>query len=178
MLSVDAAVMWLKDQIKSSGAPNDYVCWNMEHVLVQRPNGKYACVYPYTVINLNWKIIPNEYVLTYMETRNGNFNIFNHFSRGSIVDMSLNEDYPAIKINFSTGESGKLSIQIPSIMMDVENKNCSLQNKYPNYDDYLILVNGKEISFDERLTTEIFRYLEIPYDNDSTEIEIIGSCYT
>jgi hypothetical protein len=176
-ITVDAVVMSLKHQIMDSSDPDDYVCWNMDQLLVERPNGEYACVFPYTAIKLDWIITPNEYLLKPLDTKNGDFIILTHTSRGFVTDVSLNSAYPGIDINLSTGESGKLSITIFTKMME-DTENCLPQLTYPNYDDFFVLSNGVEVDYTERITTETLRYLEIPYDADSTNIEIIGECFT
>ena len=173
--SSDAILSSLKHQILGSSDPDDYVCWNLEQLLVERPNGEYACVYPYTAVKLNWNIASSDYLLNSMETKNGNFTVLTHFSRGSITNITLADNYPGININFSTGESGKLSITLPTEMM-VDVENCLPQRTYPNYDTFFVLVNGVEVAYDERITTETLRYLEILYNVDSTNIEIIGEC--
>ena len=174
VITSDAFPSSLKDQLIDPGDPDNYFCWNMDQLLVERPNGKYACVFPYTAIKLDWIIMPNEY-LKRLETKNGEFVILTHASRGSITDVSLNSAYPGIDINLSTVESGKLSIVIfPKMMEDTEN--CLPQLTYPNYDDFFVLSNGVEVAYTERITTETLRYLEIPYDANSTNIEIIGDC--
>lgn len=170
-----AVVMSLKDQIKSSDNPDHYVCWNMDYVLTQRPNEEYVCVFPYTAMKLDWEIFP-KYALTPMETKNGNFTIFNHFSRGSLTNMTISENNYSLFINFSTGESGKLSIKIPVNLIGSTSEDCFPKSSYPNYYPFIIFGTGEEVNFEQRLTTETFRYLEIPYAKDSTKIEIVGSC--
>jgi len=177
VMNTDGTMIWLKDQIKSSNDSDDYVCWNHEQLLVERPNGKYACVYPYTAVKLNWEIL-SKYTFTPIETRNGNFTIFNHFSQGSLTNMTVSEDNYSLLITFSTDESGKLSIKIPVTLIGSTNENCFPKSSYPNYYPFIIFSTEEEISFTERISTETARYLEISYDKDSTDLEIIGSCLT
>ncbi len=130
--SSDAILSSLKYQILSSSDPDDYVCWNLEQLLVERPGGEHAYVYPYTAVKLNWNVASSDYLFNSMETKNGNFTVLTHFSRGSITNITLADNYPGININFSTGESGKLSITVPTEMM-VDVENCLPQSTYPNY---------------------------------------------
>lgn len=174
MPSSDAVVSSLKHQIQEHSDPETYICWNLEQVLIERQNGKYACVYPYTAIKLNSEFLKG-YNLAHMDTRNGNFTIFTHLSRGALTDMIFADTHPGIIIKMSTGEAGKLSINIP-VEMTRDTKNCLPQPVYPNYDVFITLVNGVEVSYDERITTETNRFIELHYDKDATEIEIIDVC--
>lgn len=164
----------LKQQIRERSDPETYVCWNLKQVLVERQNGKYACVYPYTAVKLNWEFL-NDYNLSQMDTRNGNFAVFTHLSKGALTDVVLADSYPGIVIKMSTGEAGKLSINIPVEMMK-DDENCLPQPVYPDYDVFFTLVNGVEVHYDERITTDSSRFIELQYGSDAIEIEIIDVC--
>ena len=50
----------LKQQIEDGKTFNQILCSNVNHVLVERINGKLACVYPETAEKLNWIIQDEE----------------------------------------------------------------------------------------------------------------------
>lgn len=50
----------LKQQIDNDIAINEILCRNNSHVLVERINGKLACVYPTTAEKLNWELVYDE----------------------------------------------------------------------------------------------------------------------
>jgi len=52
----------LKQQINENLPKNEIICENDSHVLVERTNGKLACVYETTAKKLDWKLVYDEYV--------------------------------------------------------------------------------------------------------------------
>ncbi len=148
-------------------------CWYQASVLVERPNGEYACVYPHTAVKTNWEVVINSSNSNFMETKVGNHNIFAHFSRGIVShSMALSDDNSLI-VDLSAKSDGTMSVAIPHALMSTQTDNCL--KPIPD-DPYYVLVDDVEVFFDQRISNDTIRYLEIPYASSVNQIEIIGSC--
>jgi len=173
-------------------------CPNKEHVLIQRSNEKLACVNPYTMAKLEWDPV-NKSLWSIIVRFEQPFGIFTHLSKTQNVEsVKYDKETNSIMINVISDKPEKLSINVNRAILESGTENC---REMPPWSDYFVLINGKEIAYDKRLTTDDYRYLEIqvdlpvpsekdsmrgaadihayydiPFDEDSVIIEIIGTC--
>lgn len=177
---------------------DDIKCPNKEHVLIQRPNEKLACVTPYALAKLEW--VPVDKSLWSVIVRfEQPFGIFAYLSKTQNVEsVRYDKEMNSIMIHVISDKSEKLSVNVNRAILESGTENCQ---EMPPWSDYLVLLNGKEVAYEKRLTTDHYRYLEIQidlpvesgeyrlrgasdihdyydvqFDEDSMIVEIIGTC--
>lgn len=190
----------LKQQLAENVSLLEILCPDENHVLSKRSNDKLACVTPYAVAKLQLNPVDNSFwsIVVKNEQRYG---IFTHLSKTENVEsVKYNQDMNSIIIHVISDKSEKLSVNVNREILESGNETCP---QMPPWDDYFVLINGEEVAYEKRLTTDHYRYLEleiypyqkiasqilpyindihklhsIPFDEDSMIIEIIGTCLT
>jgi len=192
----------LKQQIENDVKSSEIGCQNESHILAKRDSGELACVHPYSMVKLDWEPARYSYYIESLMKGDTQHNIFAYYSQYKNVEsIEYNPDSNSIIIHLYSDKPEKLSIKLKRDLLDVGGEHC-LPYNYPGFDDYFVLINGREVIFDERIITEKYRYLEIPldaedgmleaeeirldkwahdnseipYHKDSKIIEIIGTC--
>lgn len=103
-----------------------------------------------------------------VEHKGNKFNIDATLTNGEIIDAIVDEDFTSIVLTISTNEkNGELTIKLPRELIDAQFDNMD--------DDFIVLVNGEDLGYDEISTDENSRTLEIPVPAGTEEIEIIGT---
>lgn len=185
----------LKHQLEND--LDDIKCPNKEHVLIQRSNEKLACVNPYTMAKLEWDPVDISLWSKIIRFEQP-FAIFTHLSETqNAKSVTFDEEANSIGIHVISDKSEKLSVNVNRAILETPTKDCEI----PEWSPYFVLVNGEEVAYENKLTTDHYRYLEIqfepqvesdqyhlrgandihrmydiPYDENSIIIEIIGTC--
>lgn len=177
---------------------DDIKCSNKEHVLTQRSNEKLACVTPYAVAKLEWDPVDKSLwsIIVRFEQP---FGIFTHLSKTQNVEsVRYDKEMNSIMIHVISNKPEKLSVNVNRAILESGTETC---REMPPWSDYFVLINGEEVAYEKKLTTDHYRYLEIivdlpvesgeynlrgasdihayydiPFDEDSVIIEIIGAC--
>jgi len=93
----------------------------------------------------------------------------------TIQNMTIKEKNHLI-IDIDSQEKGELLISLPRYLIDSRLGYCNhIENGTPD-DFFFILVEGQGVDYFERWSHQNNRFLVIEFDNNSTQIEIIGSC--
>ena len=195
--SVYAEESSLKQQLAENVPLTEISCTKSEHVLIQRSNEKLACVNPHTMAKLEWDPVDISLWSKIIRFEQP-FAIFTHFSETqNAQSVTFDEEANSIRIHVISDKSEKLSVNVNRAILETTTKDCEI----PEWSNYFVLVNGEEVAYENKLTTKHYRYLEIqveplvesdqdhlrvandihrmyniPYDEDSIIIEIIGTC--
>lgn len=180
----------LKQQIENKMSVDEIECKNEKHILVERVNEQLACVYPFTAEQLGWKIINADSTMTplvFEVVKDNKIFDVKYTIKGSIVqDMIYDTGESSILITMDAVDKGILTITIPRILIDAKLDYCPPQKGNSPDDMFFVLVNEgvydfgigyKEIFYKEILTTSESRTLEIAFLQNTTNIQIIGSCF-
>ena len=179
MFYVDAVLSSLKSQIRDGSDPDHYVCWNFEHLLIERPNGKFACVGPYTMTKLGWEPYKHEYYNIDVHKGNTVYSVFAHNtseSSGMVSGIRYDAKAESLMVDMPRTNPGELFIKIPRELLDANLVRCGEVNEDPSEWYFLVLVDGEEVEYDEIFTTDDHRTLVIPYEKDLRQIEIAAPC--
>lgn len=179
IFSADATVMPLKYQINDKSDPDNYVCWNSAQLLVERPNGKFACVSPYTMMKIGWQ--PYDYNSYNFDVHKGNstYPVFAHNTSdgvGIVSGIRYDANTDSILVDLPRTNPGKLFIEIPRALLDAKLVRCGEITEDPPKWDFFVLGDGEELEFEEIFTTDTHRTLEIPFKKDLKQIEITAPC--
>jgi len=187
----------LKQQLAENLSLTEISCPNSEHVLIQRSNEKLACVNPYTMAKLEWNPVDISLWSKIIRFEQP-FAIFTHLSKtGNVQSVKYYEEMNSITIHVISDKPEKLSVNVNRAILETPTENCEI----PEWSNYFVLINGEEVAYENKLTTDHYRYLEInvdlpspsgeytmrgaserhayydiPFDEDSMVIEIIGTC--
>ncbi len=155
----------------------EFGCWYQASVLVERPNGEYACVYPHTAVKTGWNVVINSTNSEFIKTKVDGHDMFAHFSSRIIGNtMTYNENHNSLTVDLFTNYKGKLSLAVPDIMLNAQHQYCL---KSMSVDDaYTVLVDDGEAHFEQHVFQDAVHYLEIPYPDNSGRIEIVRNCLT
>ena len=93
-----------------------------------------------------------------------------------IVDVSVDDEYPLFLVTMNSTSAGNLIIELPRSVVDSKNDSCPPRLEFPNDHPFIILANNIEIVHEEIFTTPERRILMIPFDENTSEIEIVGHC--
>ncbi|MGI0055967.1 MAG: hypothetical protein ACREAK_01190 [Nitrosarchaeum sp.] len=151
-------------QFKDGIDPRMIHC-NDKLVLIQKYDGTPACVKEQSVIPLmirEWaKISEFEISHGFLDHRIVN---------ATVVSMHFTVDYcsPSIIVQINSESKGTLTISVPRIFVN--------PTEGQEDDDFVVIVDGKEVDFEELSKDSKQRTLEIPFSNDSKNIEIIKTC--
>ena len=167
-------------QFKSGISYDEIQCKNDMHVLTERPNDKIACVYELTAEKLGWKIINSfihdKYVFEVAKD-NVLFGVDYSIKGGMVKDITSDVDANSLLIKIDSSAVGNLTIGIPRDLVDAKQDYCPPRKVNSPDDLFFVLLDGKEIPYDEISTTNETRTLKIHFLEDTSIIEIIGTCF-
>lgn len=101
-----------------------------------------------------------------VKIENTDIDIAYEITNGEITKLTPIEDANSLIAMIKTTDAGELSITLPRTAIDAKIGD--------NDDDFFVLVDGNEVSFEENTTTTN-RILKIPFPEGAEEIEIIGT---
>ena len=188
----------LKQQLAENTPLSKISCPNENHVLSKRSNDKLVCVTPYTMIKMEWDSVDNSFWSIIIKNER-QYGIFAHLSKTQKTEsVKYSIEQNSVIVHMISDKPEKLSISVNRELLETPTPTCQTP---PFVDDFIVLINGVEISFDEKLITDHYRYLEIsvpkhqenpgytlrsvqdihkfhdiPFDADSKIVEILGSC--
>ena len=94
---------------------------------------------------------------------------------GTVKNMVHDKNSNSLMISIDSTEKGSIILNLPRELVDAKLDYCPPRFENAHDDDFFVLVNTNEVDFDELKTTEM-RTLKIPFQEDSVNIEIIGTC--
>lgn len=92
-------------------------------------------------------------------------------TNGSVRGIEVDPDFTSIIISISATGDGELTITLPRKLIDARFDGCGGDD-----DEFIVLVDGEEETYDESDTTSTDRELMIPIPGGAEEVEIIGTC--
>lgn len=95
---------------------------------------------------------------------------------GMVKDMVYGNDVLNLLVKLDTTDKGILTVSLPRDLIDAKMDYCPPLKDNPPDDLFFVLVNGEEVAYDEILTTPVTRTLQIPFPENTDEIEIIATC--
>ena len=144
-----------------AGIPIERIqCKENLFLVIKASNGNPACVNEKSVVSLtvrNWAQIED------FEVTSGFLD--HQIENGQVLSMNFTKHdcSPSITIKINAEDDGHLLIHIPRIILDSK-------------DGFYVLVNGKEIDFEEPIGDMTQRILDIPFSNSSKSIDIVKGC--
>ncbi len=93
-----------------------------------------------------------------------------------IINGTVDEEYELLLITMNPSSVGELVIELPRDVIDAKHDYCPPKLEFPEDDTFFVLENGAEINFEEIFTTVEKRILRIPFNENTSKIEIIGPC--
>ncbi len=170
----------LKTQISADYSLPYITCPNQEHILVERPDGKLACISQYMAEKTGWYIHYENTVDTKAQAAiwaNGMVS-FAHFEiTGATFDQITYEDQTLFATVIPYGESGLLSLDLPFGVPSGSLKYCNLNYENSSNTPFVVIVNGVEYEYHEEKNSRGQSALNIPLDDNSETIEIMRTCY-
>jgi hypothetical protein len=165
-----------------SGVPVDEIQCKENLVLIQKYDVSTACVTESTKL----KLIERGWATTYPDTYDTKtvfeivkdekiFDVEYKIKGGSVEDMVYDKDGNTLLTTIDSSGEGKFTVVIPRDLLDVKMDYCPPLKANPPDGRFFVLLDGKEISYDEILTTSEKRTLQIPFTDDAI-LEIIGAC--
>ena len=169
----------LKEQINRDVSLSDIICSNRSHTLVERPNGKLACLTPHT-LERTWKQIDYAYIDDYkafrtVQKENRSYDIPFEI-KGAVLEGFSFEDNSLVITTRSYAEKGTLSFQIQYDLLDASSENCDL-DVGPLKTSYFAVINDirKKLDKDQKFHGTPVN-LMIPLDEHSKTMKIIHAC--
>ena len=97
------------------------------------------------------------------------FDVYTSLSNGMVLGIEVDHDFTSVIVllETSTIDEGELIITLPRTMIDSKINGDD--------DDFIILLDGEEIDYQENKTTETDRELSVHIFAASEEVEIIGT---
>ena len=92
-------------------------------------------------------------------------------TNGSVRGIEVDPDFTSIIISISATDDGELTITLPRNLIDARFEGCGGDD-----DEFIVLIDGEEETYDETDTTSSDRELVIPIPGGAEEVEIIGTC--
>ena len=168
----------LKEQIKEHNLVYDIKCTKIQHWLVERPNGKLACVTDSTAEKLGWYMhnysmadSKENVVVTSGTARLVPFEIFG----ATLEDLSYQNNTLIATIT-PNAEYIVLSFMIEDRMISLNPEQCYTINNNTPTRSYVISVNGEETKIGTSTNYSSERVVNIHATQNAKTIEVIGFC--
>ena len=105
------------------------------------------------------------------------FDIFYSIEGASIDDIVMGDIENVMQIKINPVTKGSLEIMIPRELHDSKFDYCPPKKENPPDEPFFVLLDGIEIAYDEIKTTAESRTLKIPFDSDSSDIQVVSACF-
>ena len=168
----------LKEQIKQYNLVYDIKCMKIEHWLMERPNGKLACVTNSTAEKLGWwdphysRADSKENVIV---TSGIVHTIPYEIMGATLEDLSYQDNIFTAMIK-THAQYNVLSLVVKDSMLTLNPQQCStIQNNTPSQ-SYVISVNGEEIKVSISFNFSGEKTVDIHTTENTETIQVIGVC--
>ncbi|MDE0267010.1 MAG: hypothetical protein OXK17_08360 [Thaumarchaeota archaeon] len=167
----------LKEQLVSYTHTQQLECPNPDHVLVTRPNGKWACVYPDTAAYLKWDIVtflkPGTQLITTLVLRGEQYhNVSYQITNADIESIRWVEEGPGLFVNITAAGSGAIVLGASINSGGIFEHYCDPAQSFSA--NFLILMNGEETDFQSYESGADLVNVEIEFEAGVKTIEIIN----
>lgn len=103
-----------------------------------------------------------------IEHKGNEFDVDAALTNGDVVNAKVDEDFTSIVLIINTDNNdGELTITLPRELIDAQFDDVD--------DDFIVLVNGEDLGYEEIGTDINSRTLKIPIPTGTEEVEIIGT---
>ena len=171
----------LKEQIQLNTVLPNIVCPNSEHSLVERPNGKLACITWETVQKTGWDVH-----YRFQVDLKDEFPVVKHDSTvflvpfeitGATLDDMYHENQKLVVMVSLNDKNGVLSITLPQGLLDASLEYCDPRNENPPNAPFIVIMDGIEHENDEAINSRFQPALNIQLNENSYLIEIAATCF-
>ncbi|MDE0265892.1 MAG: hypothetical protein OXK17_02530 [Thaumarchaeota archaeon] len=167
----------LKEQLVHYPHTQQLECSNPDHVLVTRPNGKWACVYHDTATYLKWDIVtflkPGTQLITTLVLRGEQYhNASYQITNADIESIRWNEEGHGLLVNITAAGHGVIVLGAPIYSGGLFEHYCDpAQSSSANF---MVLMNGEETDFQSYESGNGLVNVEIEFEAGVKTIEIIN----
>ncbi len=170
----------LKTQIDMSRALPNITCPNQDHVLIERPNGKLACITNHTVEKTGWHIHYRNVVDTkaqYPVAKGGTvvYPVLFEITGATLDDMTHQNQTLTVHVT-PNEEYGVLSFQMPFDLLDGHFAYCNPANQKSPSTPYVMRIDNIEKGLDVGVNSRDQTALNIPFNENSKTMDIIRTC--
>lgn len=95
---------------------------------------------------------------------------------GAVKEITFSNTTNSLLVIIDSSMQGNLTLNIPRDLLDAKMDYCPPRMTNPLDDGFFVLRDGEEIEYDEIQTTDTYRTLHIQFLDNSTKIEVIGTC--
>ncbi len=96
---------------------------------------------------------------------------------GTVKEMVFSNTANSLWVAIDSVMQGNLTLTIPRDLLDAKMDYCPPRMENSPDDKFFVLLDGEEIWYDEVKTTPEYRTLQILFLNNSTKIEVLGTCF-
>ncbi|TAK24503.1 MAG: hypothetical protein EPO37_02150 [Nitrosarchaeum sp.] len=129
---------------------------------------------------LDWKMINSEFPMTPLVFQVSKdekiFDVEYGINGGMIKNMTFSNHTNSILVEIDSADEGNLVLGMPRNLLDAKMDYCPPHLDNPPDDRFFVILDGEEIWYDEILTTNEMRVLQIKFAENSTKLEIISGC--
>lgn len=157
----------------------DITCSNQDHVLTERPNGKFACITDSMTEKTGWHVHYRNVVDTKGEVHvvfPGAPSWISFEITEATLDKMIYENQMLVVSVTPNEEHGTLSIELPTGALPANFKYCDPKMKNPPNTPHIMIVDGTEHPLNEGMNSRDQSALNIPLNENSKTIEIIRTC--
>ena len=168
----------LKYQFQYFALP-DIICPNQDHVLVERPNGKLACITDGMAEKTGWHIHYKNIVDAKGQVHivsPGTVSWIPFEITGATLDKMIYENQMLVASVTSNDEDGVLSIQLSSGALPAHFEYCNPNKENPFDTPFVMILDDEEHPLDEGINSRGQAAVNIPLDENSETIKIIRTC--
>lgn len=98
----------------------------------------------------------------------GTFDVKYTIRGGTVKDMIIDQDSFALIVIIESNDDGTISLDLPRESIDAKKQDGG-------DDTFIILIDGMEVSYQESITNEDSRVITINFEEEDSDIEIIGT---
>ena len=169
----------LKYQDRYYDLPYIY-CPNQDHWLVERPDGKLACISEHMAEKTGWYVHYEKEVDVRAQAAiwaNGMMSFVYFEITGAEFDQIIYQDQNLIATVIPNEETGLLSLDLPFGVPSGDLKYCNPNNVNPPSAPFVVIMNGIEYEYHEGQDSRGQSALNISLDGNSETIKIHRTCF-
>ena len=167
----------LKLQFQYFALP-DITCPNQDHVLIERPNGKLACVTDSMAEKTGWHIHYKNVVDDKGEVlvSPGAVSWISFEITGATLDKMIYENQMLVVSVTPNDEYGVLSIELPPGSLPANFEYCNPNNENLFDTPFVMIIDGQKYPLNEGVNSRGKAAVNISLDESSDKIEVIRTC--
>lgn len=171
----------LKEQLYNYKPGEIITCSNPHHVLVLRPNEQWACVYDTTAWHFKWNLVTflesgAMQTTTYVMHADRYYPISYQVNNADIGSIQWQNDLSSLSVSIKPVDPRRLVLTIPVGKNTLFENNCNVLYDFIDQTLFMVLINNQESIFELVKVSDSIVRIEIGYDADSKDVEILYIC--